>query len=314
MTETLLGISTLTHLGIIRAEGDDAARFLQSQLTQDFGLQTPQQARLAGFLSAKGRMQASFVGIKRSNTDIVLICSRDLLAATLKRLSMFVMRSKVKLSDATANYSLHGLAGHTAWQPDTPQPAPWTAEHHDNDHSTIVHLYPAAGQARALWLAPTGTPAPSAPALSLEQWQWGEVMSAVATLTAPLVDALVPQMLNYESIGGVNFKKGCYPGQEVVARSQFRGAIKRRTYLVQTSAGVTTGDEVFAASDASQPCGIVVQAAAIPSASAGPAQYNALLCLQTHAAQETLHITHTATGNAVSVQLLALPYPLLDDI
>ena len=88
--------------------------------------------------------------------------------------------------------------------------------------------------------------------------------SGIVTLTAPVVDAFVPQMLNYESVGGVNFKKGCYPGQEVVARSQFRGTLKRRTYLVQADAPVAAGQEVFAASDAEQPVGTVAQAAPAP--------------------------------------------------
>ena len=87
--------------------------------------------------------------------------------------------------------------------------------------------------------------APAGPALAPSLWLWSEVRSGVATLTTPVVEAFVPQMLNYESVGGVNFKKGCYPGQEVVARSQFRGTLKRRAYLVHADALLEAGTEVF---------------------------------------------------------------------
>ncbi|TAM38400.1 MAG: hypothetical protein EPN61_13845, partial [Burkholderiaceae bacterium] len=110
----LNGVAALPHLGAIRVEGAEAAAFLHAQLTQDFSQLDLSQARLAAFCSAKGRMQASFIGFKRSTGEILLICSRDLLAPTLKRLSMFVLRAKAKLSDATADFNLFGLAGDAA--------------------------------------------------------------------------------------------------------------------------------------------------------------------------------------------------------
>ena len=111
MSQVLNGVSPLPHLGVLRAEGEDAARFLQGQLTQDFALLGASEGRLAAFCTPKGRMQASFVGFKRSPTEILLVMSRDILAATLKRLSMFVLRAKARLSDATADYRLYGIAG-----------------------------------------------------------------------------------------------------------------------------------------------------------------------------------------------------------
>ena len=107
----LQGVAPLDHLGVIRAEGEDAAKFLHGQLTHDFALLDLAHARLCAFLSAKGRMQASFIGFKRSPTEVWLVCQRDLLAATLKRLSMFVLRTKVRLSDASAELRIAGLAG-----------------------------------------------------------------------------------------------------------------------------------------------------------------------------------------------------------
>ena len=120
-------------------------------------------------------------------------------------------------------------------------------------------------------------------------------------------------MLNYESVGGVNFKKGCYPGQEIVARSQFRGTLKRRAYLVHTAAAPVVGQEVFHASDTEQPCGLVAAAAAHPSGG-----FDAIVSMQTSAAansaqgQLTLGSVGSAPGAALT--LLPLPYALLEDI
>src|SRR6478752_5714525 len=110
MSLHLNGVAPLPHLGVIRAQGADATSFLQGQLTNDFALVGANEARLAAFCTAKGRMQASFIGFKRGPEEILLVCSRDLLPPTLKRLSMFVLRAKAKLSDASAEFALYGIA------------------------------------------------------------------------------------------------------------------------------------------------------------------------------------------------------------
>ena len=301
MTETLQGIAPISHLGIIRVQGDDAASFLHGQLTNDFVLLDQQHARLAAFCSAKGRMQASFIGFKRAPDDILLICSQDLLTRTLKRLSMFVLRAKAKLTDASADFQLFGLIGNAV--PATE--APWTL-HTQADGSHLVHLYPAAGQPRALLVAPVGTPAPQGTVLTPEQWLWTEVASGIAMVSEPVFELFVPQMLNYESVGGVNFKKGCYPGQEVVARSQFRGTLKRRAYIVHADQPLNAGQEVFAASDAEQATGTVVQAAPAPQGG-----WDAIVSMQIQSAQEALP-AGSPEGVALTVQ--SLPYALLEDI
>ncbi|NMM79622.1 folate-binding protein YgfZ [Acidovorax sp. SRB_14] len=305
MTVILDGITPLNHLGVIRAEGEDAAKFLHGQLTQDFALLGLHEARLAAFLSAKGRMQASFIGFKRSPTEVLLVCSRDLLAPTLKRMSMFVMRAKARLSDATEDFALYGLAGNALLSiAGSAQPA-WAKA--DFGSATLVHLPAADGQPRALWVAPAGESPPASAVLDPALWAWGEVRSGVATLTAPLVEAFVPQMLNYESVGGVSFKKGCYPGQEVVARSQFRGAIKRRAYLVHAPAALAAGAEVFAADELEQPCGTLVQAAPAPGGG-----WDAIASLQIAAAEHGgLQVGAT---DGVALTLGTLPYPLLEDL
>jgi folate-binding protein YgfZ len=100
--------------------------------------------------------------------------------------------------------------------------------------------------------------------LSLDAWRLLEVRSGIPIIEAATVEQFVPQMLNYEIVGGVDFKKGCYPGQEVVARSQYRGTIKRRMFLFECDAMAVAGQEVFHSSDAEQPAGMVVNAAPLP--------------------------------------------------
>ena len=309
MHTSLQGVAPLKHLGLIRAQGTDAAKFLHNQLTNDFSLLGLSEARLAGFCNAKGRLQASFIGFKRSPTDILLLCSQDLLATTLKRLSMFVLRAQVKLVDASADFAVYGLAGSAvsaATQTvDDDWGSPWIKT--DMDGISVIHLYPADGVQRALWVAPAGAPAPAGAALTAELWAWGEVRSGIATVTQPIFEAFVPQMLNYESVGGVNFKKGCYPGQEVVARSQFRGTLKRRAYLAHGDATLKAGDELFAPDDASQPCGLVVQAAVAPEGG-----FDAIVSMQISAFEAGGVRAFAADGPILSLQ--PAPYPLLEDI
>jgi tRNA-modifying protein YgfZ len=316
------GVAKLEHLGIIRATGADAASFLQGQLTNDVVLQKLEESRLAAFCNAKGRMQASFIIYKRpavdaaqTTPDIYLICSRDILPQTLKRLSMFVMRAKAKLTDVSAEFNFFGLTGNAILSIatkaiNTPSTAIFNA-------STIIALHPAMGQSRALCISPVSNTAPAGEALSAELWNWGEVHAGIATITAPIFETFVPQMLNYESVGGVNFKKGCYPGQEVVARSQFRGTLKRRAYVVQIDASSdqgsqpVVGQEVFHESDAEQPCGTVVQIAQNPT-NYPQTGYSAIVSMQVSASAGGKLTLGSASG--ATVTLLSLPYTLLEDI
>jgi folate-binding protein YgfZ len=302
MSHPLHGVAPLPHLGVIRAQGEDAAKFLHAQLTQDFALLGPDAARLAAFCNAKGRMLASFIAFRRSDDEILLVCSRDVLPATLKRLSMFVLRAKAKLSDVSAEFAVIGLAGDAV---PAPEAAPWSLLPAGGGHA--VQLYPAEGQPRALWVGPADAPAPQGTPLATSTWQWGEVRSGIATITGPVVEAFVPQMLNYESVGGVNFKKGCYPGQEVVARSQFRGTLKRRAFIVHTDAPLAAGQEVFQAADPEQPAGLVAEAAPAPEGG-----WDAIVSLQLSAAEAG--DLHAGRADGPRLHLLPLPYLLLADV
>ncbi len=273
MTTTIAidGAVRLTHWGLIRARGEEAAKFLQGQLTNDVASLPTGQSRLAGFCSAKGRLQASFIVWKAADGDLMLACSASVLPATLKRLSMFVMRAKCKLSDASGELALWGFAGASAAA---------LADHlavgatREADGATVVRLPDAAGSVRALHITPVDA-LPSAPAISLDAWRWLEVQAGIPIIEAATLDQFVPQMLNYELVGGVDFQKGCYPGQEIVARSQYRGTIKRRMFLfdIDEDGAPAPGQEVFHTGDAEQPAGMVVNAAPRP----GGAGFSALV-------------------------------------
>jgi folate-binding protein YgfZ len=304
-TTQLQGIAPLPYLGIIRASGSDAASFLHNQLTNDVLLMKEGESRLAAFCNAKGRMQASFVVYKRSAEEVLLICRKDLIAQTVKRLSMFVLRAKAKLNDASDEFQLLGLAGDAALVAlnGTSSDA-W--QRHAAGTADVLTLYPALAQPRAFWIAPKDATAPIGPALSTDLWQVGEVMSGIAWVELATFEAFVPQMLNYESVEGVNFKKGCYPGQEVVARSQFRGTLKRRAFIAQCEAPIAAGQEVFSSSDATQPCGLVAQAAN------NGLSHVAVLELQLSATENSS--LHLGAADGPVLSLLPLPYALRDDI
>lgn len=302
------GVARLDHLGVIKITGEDNAKFLQGQLTQDFALLGLNEARLAAFCNAKGRMQASFIGFKYPNgdhTDILLICSKDLLAATMKRLSMFVMRAKAVLTDASDDFAVYGLLGNKDSNSPATISTPWSKT--DVENVSTVGLYPAQGVARQMWVGPATAMPPQGDAIELDTWLLSEVQSGVATLSTPIFEALVPQMLNFESVGGVNFKKGCYPGQEVVARSQFRGTLKRRAFILTCSQAMAAGNLIYSSLDSEQECGLVVQAAKDASG-----RWWAIGSMQIQAASEGKLKLASPAGAALTLH--PLPYPLLEDI
>ncbi len=250
----------LLHLGVIRARGADAVKFLQSQLTNDLAAMELSQARLAGFCSAKGRLQASFIVWKAAHDDLLLACSASVLASTLKRLSMFVLRAQCKLSDASAEVPLRGFAGSAALQT-IGDARVW--EKRDSVSGAVIRLPDSAGLARCIVAGASPDASADTPA-ALDSWRWLEVQSGIPTIESATVDQFVPQMLNFELLGAVDFQKGCYPGQEIVARSQYRGTIKRRMFLFDSGAPAVAGEEAFHDADPAQPAGMVVNAAPNP--------------------------------------------------
>jgi hypothetical protein len=260
------GALPLAEWGVIRASGEDARSFLHGQLSQDITGLSDSEARLAGYCSAKGRLLATFVVWPGEGSTLLLACSADLLAATLKRLSMFVLRAKCNLADATAELPLWGLAGQRAqaWLGAAGAGAPWSLTH--QGQAAVVRLPDGVADGKAvpryLWVAPASAAPPDLPPLEAEAWRWLEAGSGVVRICAATGERFVPQAVNLDLVGGVNFQKGCYPGQEVVARSQYRGSLKRRGFVVDSMAPLHPGQELFHSDDPAQPAGAVVLAGA----------------------------------------------------
>jgi folate-binding protein YgfZ len=263
-------VAVVSDLGLIAVTGDDAASFLHNQLTNDVEHLGAGEARLAGYCSPKGRLQATFL-MWRNAESVFLQLPRELQPALQKRLSMFVMRAKAKLSD-DAGHVVLGLGGAAAEAALLPHfealpAAPYSKT--DSPLGTLVRVADAFGAPRYQWLTTPATAAAVLPALrgalalgGNQAWQLSSIHAGVPQITASTQEKFVPQMINFELLGGVNFKKGCYPGQEIVARSQYLGKLKRRTALVTIAgASARAGDEVFAVADPGQPCGMVVNAA-----------------------------------------------------
>ncbi len=255
------GVCRLADWGLIRAQGADAASFLHNQLTQDVQHLASGTSRLAGYCSVKGRLLATLVLWRRADDELLLACSADLLPATLKRLSNFVLRAKSKLSDATADLPLWGAAGTAAQQRLDPDHGLAVWGQRRADDIDIVRLPDALvdGNPVPRYLV-AALQSPALPAMAESQWRWLEVHSGVVRVQAATQEKFVPQMVNLELVDGVNFQKGCYPGQEVVARSQYRGTLKRRAYVLHAPVALLPGQEVFSSADPEQPAGLVAMA------------------------------------------------------
>jgi len=308
-------VAPLADLGLIALTGEDAASFLHTQLTNDVQNLAAGQARLAGYCSPKGRLLATFL-MWKSGDSILLQLPRSLQAAIQKRLQMFVMRAKAKLADVSDAQVILGLAGNAAgaalapWFPALPA-GPYAKV--DNEHGTLIRVADAGSAPRYQWIASPAHAIAAWPQLSkslqpvaASAWRLGDILAGVPQITLPTQEQFVPQMINFEVIGGVNFKKGCYPGQEIVARSQYLGKLKRRAVLASVAAtGIAAGAEVFSSADPDQPCGMIVNAEADSAGSS-----RCLLEIKLAALENgTIHLG--STGGA-QLQFQALPYSIVD--
>ncbi len=262
-------ISPLLHLGIIESAGEDAKTFLHNQLTNDVNHLAFDTAQLAAWCTAKGRMLVSFL-LYRQASAYQLLLSADLLATIQRRLQMFVLRSKVKVNDLTGNHELIGVSGpqgeaalQSAGLPvpakplDTAAFASGTVIRLDRTRFAVVVSSEATAE---LWqqlaenARPAGTPA----------WQWLDIQAGIPLITAATSEEFVPQMTNFDKIGGVSFHKGCYPGQEVVARTQYLGKIKRHLCRISAADPIAAGTSILSPESPEHPCGMVVNAAPAP--------------------------------------------------
>jgi tRNA-modifying protein YgfZ len=304
----------LTQFGVIDAIGDDAASFLHSQLTNDTQHLEAATARLSGYCSARGRLLASFLSW-RSGETIRLLVSKDVQAAVQKRLSMFVLRAQAKLTDASGELAVVGLAGDVRKALSGVFDAVPDGVHIkvDGPAGALIRVPDALGRLRYLWVGPKAEVEARLPLLegkltraSAAVWDWLDIRAGEPRITQPVVEQFVPQMVNFDVLGGVNFRKGCYPGQEVVARSQYRGTIKRRTALANVAEELDTvlpGAEVFHSDDPGQPCGMVVNAASAPDGGVDVLVEVKLAALETGS-------VHLGAAEGPALNFLPLPYAL----
>jgi folate-binding protein YgfZ len=279
------GTTALSDWGLILVEGPDAAALLQNQLSNSvLGLKRTfrgetaegsDAVRLIGYCSPKGRLLASawlaqYPESAESDDRFALFISRDIAASTAKRLSMYVLRSKVKVLDASNDWEVFGAYQDNQVQGPIITPEDSLALRMPNvlsDDQSFQRVLIAHKKSESQTFQTQES--------ALTCWNSLEVLSAIPRIVLATQEQFVPQMVNFESVSGVDFKKGCYPGQEIVARSQYRGAVKRRLQLAHTALNTASqsssiepakpGVELFHDADAAQPCGMVVLAACNPN-------------------------------------------------
>jgi folate-binding protein YgfZ len=303
-------VTPLSDLGMIACAGEDAVRFLHSQLTNDVEHLDAHQVRLAGYCSPKGRLLATFLMWKASD-NIILQLPREIQPAIQKRLQMFVLRAKVKMTDLGATHVALGLAGAKAtdalanWFPDLPS-APYTKV--ETESGTLLRVADAQGAPRYQWITSQAVAENAWPKLiekltpaATQVWRLSEIYAGVPRITQATQEQFVPQMVNFELIGGVNFKKGCYPGQEIVARSQYLGKLKRRMMLATlTDSQSAAGMEIFSVADGEQPCGMIVNTESVNN--------NEMACLVEIKLASLDTSVHLGSLNGPALQFKSLPY------
>lgn len=304
-------MADLSQLGLLAFSGEDTAEFLQSQLTNDVRGLHADAAAWNGYCSPKGRMLANFLMWKHG-ADTCLQMSGDIREAVLKRLKMFVLRSKVTARDATDESVRLVLAGPQAAtalnEADLPLPE-GAMKTKSNEQGLTVRigtdkfvLSVAPDKAAAIWavLAKHATPVGTA------VWDWLRLSNGIPMIVAATQEEFVPQMVNWEVLGGVSFQKGCYPGQEIVARTQYLGKLKRRMYLahVDSNESPAAGDNLYTPDMEGQASGMVVNAAPAPG---GGFDLLAVAQIESVAANQPIH---WKTPDGPMLALKAQPYAL----
>jgi len=307
-------VAPLTDLGLISFSGEDAASFLHNQITNDVEKLDLGSARLAGYCTPKGRLLATFL-LWKQEQQIMLQLPRALQATIQKRLQMFVLRSKVKLADQNEQLVALGLYGNAAaailqqWFAQLPA-QPYTKVEQTN--GTLIRLADSRAAPRYQWILSVQQAIAAWPILSAtltaaatSVWRLTDIYAGVPNIGKATQEQFVPQMINFELIGGVNFKKGCYPGQEIVARSQYLGKLKRRSVLALVAGAAQAGAEVFSSEDPGQPCGMVVNAEAVDAG-------NSACLVELKLAATESGTIHLGSVNGPALQLQTLPYALAE--
>ena len=310
-TQTI--VANLTHLGLLSFSGEEARDFLHKQLTNDVAKLPDNLARHAAWCTAKGRMLASVV-VYPHESDFHLILSSDLREATQKRMQMFILRSKVKAADVSDRFEIIGLAGPGAVAALTK--AGLSAPELTNNASeaglsitksesgiSIIRLdtqrfllvVPVEQSAAVFEGLETGTETVDANA-----WQMSDIEAGLPVITQATREAFVPQMVDFDTLGGVSFKKGCYPGQEIVARTHYLGKVKRHLYRVTSNSTLEAGQELASPATPDQSAGMIVSAQA-----SNDGQWIGLASILETAADDI----HVGTADGVLLQAVRVYLP-----
>ena len=270
------------HLGVFSARGADTQTFLQSQLTQDMQTVTPSNAALAGFCTAQGRLWASMLLVGSEHGDVVGVAYADLMESFLKRLRMFVLRSKVTVEPETQTKAYGLNLNETdldafaqccqAMLSGTPL-KPWQVQH--TEFGTLIAMPSAqAGLVRFQLLATDEQvnalcQAIGEPCQKLDEagrWQQQDIQAGIGWIESATQDLFIAQTLNLDLLDGVSFTKGCYPGQEVVARAHYRGTVKRRMHMAKIDSvdhDLVAGTDIFEATEPDNPIGRLIAVVAL---------------------------------------------------
>ncbi len=307
-----LVIADLSHFSLVKVNGADASSFLQGQLTNDIEQINNESSQLSGYCNQKGRLLATF-RIYKDKDDLFLLIPSELYEETFKRLKMYVMRSKVEFNNCSADYVSIGFSG-----PDSDTelkaqlkdiPAEVDQVTHVNE-LTVIKLagnqprYQITGpveQVITLWQNLDVNAAP----VGKDVWNLLDIRAGMPTIYQPTVEAFVPQMINLELINGVSFKKGCYTGQEIVARMHYLGKLKRRMYRIhiESSEPVSPGTPLYSPDSTSgQGAGSIV----ISATSSSEKGIEALAVIQISDAENTGLRLNDSEGAAIKV--LEIPY------
>jgi len=310
-----LVFSDLGHYGIIAVHGKDAGSFLQSQFSNDIGALDAGHSQLDAYCTPKGRM-LGLMRVFRLGDSYYLRLPADTLEAVIQRLRMYVMRAAVTLEDASENFLRIGVSGEDAVEQlqavtgKVPQQDGEACQAGDLTVLRIPGIQPrfevyaaSLKSAQSLWDALNVHGAP----VGESAWRLLEILAGLPAVYAATVEMFVPQMANLQLVDGVSFKKGCYPGQEIVARMQYLGTLKRRMYLGRIASGETPrpGDPLFCAADSEQPVGRIVDAQPHPDGDIA-----ALAVLQIASAEAGDVFLGASDGPAFRVQ--SLPYAFAD--
>ncbi|HEY1438675.1 MAG TPA: folate-binding protein [Casimicrobiaceae bacterium] len=304
-------VCDLTPLAAMRVAGPDAAAFLQGQLTNDVTDLASGMAQYSAWCSPKGRMLVNFILLRTEATTFELLLPVSMTAAVLKRLTMFVLRSKLTIEDTSGESVRIGVGGPTAAAAlrAASIDAPARFQLRTLDGGSIVAVpgdrYIVVTQpafAEQFWDRISSAARPA----GFPVWQWLTIRAGVPVITPATTDRLVPQMANWDALSGVSFRKGCYTGQEIVARTQYLGRLKERTFLAHVDGPPPGPDEkLYSTTFGDQSCGTVLNAAVAPGGGS-----DLVATLQIAAARSGDVRIGSPDGPAIA--LLPLPYPLPD--